>query len=273
MAQDKQKKLMVVGAHPDDCEQVGGLTLKLKDLGWDIRFLSVTNGSGGHQEMPGAALVKRRRAEADRVAALFGLTYVILEHEDGRLEAGLPQRESLLKEIRAYDPDVLITHRPFDYHPDHRNTSVLVQDCAYLLQVPAICPLAPALKRMPAIFYMQDAFQKPCAFSPDLVFDITDRAEDKLRMYHQHTSQMYEWLPYVDGVDLSTIPEDEAARFEWLRGTQFYTRDEAFARMFGDAWEKKYGRAPQNDAHCEALEICGYGRRLSADELRTLFPF
>ncbi len=273
MASFELNRLMVIGAHPDDCEGVGGLVSKLLDRGVEVRFLSVTNGSGGHHETPGAALVKRREMEAQMVARVFSLSYQILDNEDGRLGVSLPEREGLLKEIRLFDPDIIITHRPLDYHPDHRNTSQLVQDCAYLLQVPAICPLTPAMSRMPAIFYMQDAFLRPYPFTPDLVFDITKEADTKLLMYHFHTSQMYEWLPYVGGMDLSQIPKDEEGRLSWLRTTAFFTRGQFYAQRFKAAWEQKYGAPPSQNNHAEALEICSYGRELTQEELQSAFPF
>lgn len=272
MKQDA-RRLMVIGAHPDDCESVGGIALKMLSLGWRVCFLSATNGSAGHQDMPGAALAKRRAAEAQAVSRLTGIEYLILDNEDGRLTTGLRERDMMMRAIRGFSPEVIITHRPNDYHPDHRNTSLLVQDCAYLLAVPGACPLTPPMAGMPAIFYKADSFQKPAPFSPDLVFDVSEQAETKLRMYHQHASQMYEWLPWIEGEDMSLIPSGDEARLEWLRKGRFGAAGGACA----DAWRaqliSKYGEKGRQVSCAEALEICEYGRKMSEAELAACFPF
>lgn len=269
---DKHRYL-VIGAHADDCESAGGIALKLKALGHDVQFLVATNGCSGHHLQMGGALVQRRLRESERVSALTGIPYHMLDLPDGGLTTGLPERNLMMRAIRDIHPDVIITHRPWDYHPDHRNTSLLVQDCAYLLMVPNVSPATPSMKRMPAIFYMQDRFRKPIPFSPDLVFDISEQWEMKLRMYHQYDSQMYEWLPWVDGLDMTTIPEGDEARFEWLKNTRFGTRGEGYADQFRQELTAKYGQAGNHVRHAEALECCEYGRRPSKEELDTLFPF
>jgi len=66
--------------------------------------------------------------------------------------------------IRNWNADVVITHRPYDYHPDHRNTAIAVQDAAFLVTVPNVAPDAPALKKNPVFLYSSDRFQKPLPF-------------------------------------------------------------------------------------------------------------
>ena len=68
-------RYMVIGAHPDDCESVGGIMLKLVDLGHSVHFLTATNGCSGHHIQMGGAIAARRRQEADRVSALAGMEY------------------------------------------------------------------------------------------------------------------------------------------------------------------------------------------------------
>lgn len=266
-------RYLVIGAHPDDCEGVGGIALKLKALGRDVRFLTATNGCSGHHEMMGGALVQRRQREARRVERMTGIPYRMLDIMDGGLTCGLPERQMMIQAIREAAPDVIITHRPWDYHPDHRNTALLVQDCAYLLLVPNVCPATPPMKRMPAIFYMQDRFRKPCPFSPDLVFDIGDQWETKVLMYHQYDSQVYEWLPWVDGLDMDSIPQGDEARLEWLKTTRFGTRSGHYADMFRAQLAAKYGGTGRQVRWAEALERCEYGRQPDAEETARLFPF
>jgi LmbE family N-acetylglucosaminyl deacetylase len=264
-------KLMVIGAHADDCEKVGGIALKFLQAGGKVKFLCTTNGCSGHHEIMGGTLVHKRYREAMRVSALFGIEYEFLDYNDGFLTTGLPERASVIKAIREYAPTVIITHRNNDYHPDHRNTSLLVQDCSYLVQVPNVCPMTPVLEYAPAIFYMPDNFQKPYPFSPDMVFDISDVFEEKMKMYHQYDSQMYEWLPYV-GKTLDTVPEGEEARFQWLKSSRF-AMSKHWAVDWQDRLVEKYGEKGLGCIYAEALERCEYGGRLSGGELEAVFPF
>lgn len=267
------KRYLVIGAHPDDCESVAGIMLQLLDRGSKVKFLTATNGASGHQEMMGGALAVRRFEEARKVSELTGIEYEILDNTDAFLTASLPERHEMLKAIRKWAPDVIITHRPCDYHPDHRNTSVLVQDCSFLVMVPNVCPLTPPLRHMPAIFYMQDMFRRPYPFSPDLVFDIDSKLDEKLRMYHQYASQMYEWLPWVGQSKGENIPNGDEARFEWLRSTRFTETSEDFAHRFRTELVSKYGVRGDKVRFAEALEICEYGARLSPAQLVEYFPF
>lgn len=267
----KHLRVMVIGAHPDDCESAGGIALRFVRAGHDVKFLSVTNGCSGHHENMGAALSAIRLAESKRMSALTGIEVELLDNNDGFLVPGLPERYSVLRAIRTWAPDLIFTHRPNDYHPDHRNTSILVQDCSYLVQVPNVLPMTPALRYQPAIFYMADSFKKPQPFTPDLIFDITDIFEDKMRMYHQYTSQIYEWLPWVDGV--TDVPTDDAARFEWLKKGPFGTRCEKFADLWRAALVNKYGERGRNARYAEALELCEYGGQPTKEQLDEYFAF
>ena len=85
--------------------------------------------------------------------------------------------------------------------------------------VPNVCPDTPALRRNPVFFYFQDRFQRPNPFRPDVAVSIDDVMEKKISMLDAHTSQMYEWLPWVDG-ELDSVPTDPAARLKWLRETR-----------------------------------------------------
>ncbi|HEX5322308.1 MAG TPA: PIG-L family deacetylase, partial [Capsulimonadaceae bacterium] len=156
------RTLLIIGAHPDDCEaRAGGLAAKYRKLGQAVKFVSVTNGDAGHHQMGGSELAARRLREARRVAEEFGIEYDIWDIPDGRLIADLATRDRVIREIRAFRPDLVITHRPNDYHPDHRATGTLVMDASYLIRVPNICPDIPDLRHTPVILYLQDFFTKP----------------------------------------------------------------------------------------------------------------
>ncbi len=272
-------RLMIIGAHPDDCEACAGIALKMKARGHSVKFLSATDGQSGHHEKMGGTLAQCRWKEAQKVAELAGVEYEFLPNKDGFLTTSLEERYKMITAIREWAPDVIITHRPNDYHPDHRNTSILVEDSSFLVQVPNVCPMTAPLRYMPVIFYMYDSFTRPYRFCPDHVFDITDVFEQKMRLYHQYTSQMYEWLPWVDGVygddtdkDHVVVPEGEEERFRWLLAT----RGEGLkcvADDCRDALIKKYGEQGRTCEYAEALEICEYGGHFTDEEFNKIFNF
>ncbi len=216
-SQDKSKiRLIMIGAHPDDCDQdAGGTAILFAKRGYAVKFVSVTNGDAGHQTMKGVALAKRRFAEAQEAGKRFGVTYDVLDNHDGQLLPTLDVRLQVIKKIREWNADVVIAPRPNDYHPDHRYTGVLVQDAAYMVAVPNVAPETPALQKNPVFLYFQDGFQKPNPFRPDIAIDITDVYAQKVHAMDAHESQMYEWLPWI-GHYLQQVPQAKGDREKWL---------------------------------------------------------
>jgi LmbE family N-acetylglucosaminyl deacetylase len=79
--------------------------------GHRVQFVSLTNGDAGHHTMGGAALA-RRREEAERAAAVLGITYTVLNMHDGAIEPNLASRRIVTGLIRHVRPDLALTHRP-----------------------------------------------------------------------------------------------------------------------------------------------------------------
>jgi LmbE family N-acetylglucosaminyl deacetylase len=271
-ARSQEKKLSIIafGAHPDDCDTgAGGVAAKWAALGHKVRFVAVTNGDAGHQSEGGGALAMRRRAEAREAGKRIGIDYISLDNHDGELLPTLHVREQLIRQMRMWNADLVLGPRPNDYHPDHRYTGVLVQDAAYMVTVPNICPDTPALRKNPVFMYFQDRFQKPNPFSPDIAVSIDDVIDKKISMFDAHVSQMYEWLPWHDG-QLDKVPKDPKARLEWLKNQRGSEPNAAVRK----ALAKWYGEeAAKQIKFAEAFEICEYGSRPSAEQLRRLFPF
>ena len=209
-------RILMIGAHQDDVElRCGGLAALLKKNGHEVQFLSVSNGSGGHHKLSRPEIQARRAAESAKVAELLDIRYdVWSDVEDCEIQATLEMRRRMTRYIREAAPDVIITHRTNDYHTDHRNTGMIVQDASYLLIVPHYCPDVPAMKKTPVILYFYDHFQNP-PFRPDVAVDIDDVIDDKFKILDMHESQMYEWLPYTKGT-LDTVPAGKEERLEWL---------------------------------------------------------
>ncbi len=206
-------RVMMIGAHPDDCDfRAGGCGKLWREQGFAVRFVSATNGDAGHHEMGGGELARRRQAECTAAGGVIDVEYFPLEIHDGELVPTLEHRLTFIRTIREFRPDLLITHRPWDYHPDHRYTGQLVQDASFLLTVPNVCATVAHLETMPVILYSEDGFAKPLPFSADVVVDIDAAIEAKGDMLYEHESQVFEWL--ARGVE---VPTGEAARRAWIR--------------------------------------------------------
>lgn len=263
-------RVIAFGAHPDDCDQrVGGTAAKWAALGHQVKFVAVTNGDAGHQTEGGGALARRRRLESQEAGRRLGIVeYETLDNHDGQLVPSVDVREQVIRKIRQWNADMVLAPRPNDYHPDHRYTGVLIQDAAYMVVVPNIAPDTPALRKNPVFLYFQDGFQRPNAFRPDVAVAIDDVLDKKVRALDAHTSQMYEWLPWVAG-ELEAVPADPAARLAWLRETR---TGRPIAEPVREALRRRYGAKADAVQHAEAFELCEYGRRPSPEELSRLFP-
>jgi len=270
-AQTNDGKLRVIafGAHPDDCDiRAGGTAAKFAAAGHHVKFVSVTNGDAGHQSQGGGMLAMRRRKEAQEAGRRIGVEYEVLDNHDGELLPTLPVRQQIIRKIREWNADIVLAPRPNDYHPDHRYTGVLVQDAAYMVVVPNVCPDTPPLRKNPVFLYYEDHFQRPNPFRPDVTISIDDVADKKLAMLDAHTSQVYEWLPWVDGT-LDSVPKDPAARLEWLRKERFHPATGAIR----ESLVKWYGKNADSIRFAESFELCEYGRQPTEADLRKLFPF
>lgn len=266
-------RILVIGAHPDDADYSAGGTVALyRSLGHTVKMISMTNGEAGHQTMHGAELARRRKAEAAAAGAVVGATYDVFDNPDGQLLPTLENRYHVIRLIRTFQPDLVLTHRPNDYHPDHRYTSQLVQDAAYLVTVPAVVPDTPHLARDPVIAYLPDEFQKPYPFQPAVVVDVGDVLDQVVAMQHCHQSQFYEWLPY-NGRYAAEVPAGEAARKDWLK-KRFQARIRHRADRYRDLLVRAYG--PERGLkieYVEAFEGCEYGAPLDEAARKRLLPF
>jgi LmbE family N-acetylglucosaminyl deacetylase len=273
-AQDAKLRVIVFGAHPDDPEiGASGTAALWAAKGHQVKLVAVTNGDIGHWKEAGGQLYRRRKAEVERAAALMGYTVELLDNHDGELEPTLENRKKITRQIRSWQADIVISHRPNDYHPDHRYTGVLVQDAAYMVTVPNFCPEVPHLKNNPVFLYSWDRFDKPNPFTPDVVVAIDSVMEKKLDGLLGMVSQFYEGGANGDESLMNKDPEFVKKRWQEVRD-RFVTRQKGIADRYRKQLEEWYGRERGARAqYAEAFEICEYGRRPDKAELRRLFPF
>ncbi len=264
------------GAHPDDAEyKAGGTAAKWAKLGHHVKLVSVTNGDIGHWKMAGGPLAQRRTAESLACAKKLGVTSEVLDIHDGELLPTLENRQKITRLIREWQADLVISHRPWDYHPDHRYVGVLVQDAAFMVTVPFFCPDTPPLKRNPVFMFSSDGFQRPYPFNADVAVSVDDVFDQKLEAIHELASQHYEGGANGSEEHVRSVPpaSDEKGRKAWLR-ERWQDRQSRDATRFREALVKGYGKERgETVKYAEAFEICEYGRRPSPADLRQLFPF
>jgi LmbE family N-acetylglucosaminyl deacetylase len=269
-------RIIAFGAHPDDAEfKVGGTAIQWAKLGHEVKLVSVTNGDIGHWRMAGGPLAQRRTAESKAAAKVFGVTSQVLDIHDGELEPTLENRRLITRIIREWQADVVTSHRPWDYHPDHRYVGVLVQDAAFMVTVPFICPDTPPLKQNPLFLYSSDGFLKPYPFRPDIAVSLDEVLEQKVLAVHELESQVYEGGASGSEEFMRDVPPASSpdARKKWLRG-RWESRQSAEANRAREALVKWYGREKgQAVKFAEAFEICEYGRKPNDAEIKSLFPF
>ena len=276
-ADDDDGKLRIIafGAHPDDCEfKMAGTAVKWAQRGHHVKLVSVTNGDIGHWRMAGGPLAKRRTAEVHEAAKRIGTTAEVLDIHDGELMPTLENRQKITRLIRRWKADIVITHRPNDYHPDHRYTGVLVQDSAYMVAVPFFCPDTPPLKRNPVFMYYSDGFQKPNPFNPSVIVSIDDVFEKKMDAVDALVSQVYEGGALGSAETLRQRHADNPiARREWA--TESWSRRQGrIADKYRGALISWYGEeAGKAVKYAEAYEVFEYGRQPNREELKKLFPF
>jgi LmbE family N-acetylglucosaminyl deacetylase len=270
---DSTLRILAIGAHPDDCDvKVGGTAALWRRHGAQVRFVSVTNGESGHHQIHGQALADIRRAEAAAAGRVLGIRYDVLDYPDGALLPTLEARHRIIALIREERPDLIVTHRPNDYHPDHRYTSQLVCDAAYMVTVPAVVPEVPALRENPVIVYMSDQFRRPYPFTPAVAVDIEAVFDQVVDMLDCHKSQFYEWLAFNHHYE-AQLPAHPGERKNWL-GARFRERMASLADEHRGLLLTLYG--PERGLrvrYIEAFEPCEYGAPLTPADLPCLFPF
>jgi len=147
-----------------------------------------------------------------------------------------------------------------------------VQDAAYLVAVPNICPEVLALRHNPYFFYFWDKFQKPYPLQVDIALSMDDVMDKKWEMIHCHESQVYEWIPYIEKMQ-EPVPEDEQEKRNWLCKNWG-----PFVRQITETCRpqliERYGKEKGCQIeYAECFEICEYGSKPDKDDLTRLFPF
>ena len=271
-AQATPLRIIAFGAHPDDAElKASGVAALWAAQGHKVKFVAMTNGDVGHFGEAGGPLARRRKAEVAECARILGIENEVFDIHDGELEPTLEYRKRMARAIREWQADVVMGHRPYDYHPDHRYTGVLMDDTAVVVVAPFFVPDTPPTKRNPVYMYYSDSFLDPKPFTPTLVVGIDDVAEKKWKCISAMPSQFGDkdsWQART----LPNVPQSDGERQAFLLDI-VKTRASAVANQYRDRLVALYGKERgEKIKYAEAFQLSQYGRQASLDELKAMFP-
>lgn len=208
-------RILAIGCHPDDVEiGCAGTLAQYKKQGHDVMICHVANGDKGHMEIPSDELCEIRKQEAIRAGLVIGAEVISLGIPDLEIYGDdRKSRDKMTDMIRYVRPDVIITHNPHDYMPDHLAVSQLVFAASFTATVPYYSTPNTVHGVMAPIYYMDTL--AGIGFHPDEYVDISDTFELKLEMLNKHESQM-KWMREHDGIDF----EDFVRTVSKFRGLQ-----------------------------------------------------
>ena len=224
--------VLAIGCHPDDIEiGCAGTLAKYSKLGHKVTVCHVANGNLGHEIIEPENLCMIRKKEAENAGALAGIEVVTCDIGDLLVYDGEKrQRDLVVDVIRKTQPDVIITHSPQDYMPDHTAVSKLVFDASFAASVPHYKTAVPGAAEVTPIYYMDTP--AGVNFLPTEYVDISETIELKLEMLECHISQL-KWMRDHDNIDFAEFVKT-CARFRGLQCGVNYA--EGFTKCY--AWPK-----------------------------------
>jgi N-acetylglucosamine malate deacetylase 1 len=265
-------RIIAFGAHPDDAElKASGVAAMWAAAGHKVKFVAMTNGDVGHFEQAGGPLAKRRKAEVAECAKILGIENEVLDIHDGELVPSLENRQKVARLIREWQADIVMGHRPYDYHPDHRYTGVLLNDTAVVVVAPFFVPDTPPTQRNPVYMNYSDGFLDPKPFTPTIVVGIDAQADKKWKCIQAMPSQFGDKDSW-QGRTLPNVPQGDRERQSYLLDI-VKKRNIAVADQYRDRLVALYGaERGKKIQYAEAFELNQYGRQASVDELKKMFP-
>jgi N-acetylglucosamine malate deacetylase 1 len=265
-------RIIAFGAHPDDAElKASGVAALWAAAGHKVKFVAMTNGDVGHFGTAGGPLALRRKAEVTECARILGIETHVMDIHDGELTPSLDNRKAMARLIREWQADIVMGHRPYDYHADHRYTGVLMDDSAVVVVAPFFVPDTPPTRRNPVFMYYSDGFQDPKPFTPTLVVDIDKVADKKWACVSAMPSQFGDEDSW-QGRTLPNVPKGDRERAAYLLDI-VKKRNMAIADQYRERLVALYGTdRGKTVQYAEAFQLGQYGRQASLDELKRMFP-
>jgi len=209
--------ILAIGAHPDDVEtSCGGTLAKYAKLGHKVFTATATNGNVGSATLSMEEIARVRKEEARRAAAVIGAEYVCIDYDDEMFFEDKTARLAFIDLVRYCKADIILTHNPEDYNPDHELTSKIVNDIAVMIPIEKIKTKNKPYDKIPTIAYFEPV--NGLGFIPTEYVDITETFEQKMAMCLEHKSQI-SWM------------QDNYK--ETMSGKNFFDQYEVIARYRG----------------------------------------
>lgn len=203
--------ILAIGAHPDDLEiNCAGTLAKYASQGHKVFMATATNGNIGSATHSMEEIARIRKQEATNSAALIGAEYICLDYDDEMFFEDKEARMKFIDLVRYCKADVILTHNPEDYNPDHELTSKIINDIAVMIPIAHLKTKNPPYDRIPRIFYFEPA--NGMNFIPTDYVDITAFFETKKNMLGCHVSQM----AWMSNNFKEAYKEDNAKFFEHM---------------------------------------------------------
>lgn len=200
------KTAFAIAAHPDDIEfYMMGTLLLLKDAGYEVHYMNVSNGSLGTDHCDYQTIVKTRREEAIASAGLVGAVYHESICDDIEVFYNYGNLAKLVPVVREVAPEIVLTHGPYDYMEDHINAgrlAVTAVFCRGMINMKC-APTSPPTMQDVALYHsmpagMTDQLRRPV--NADFFVNIESKMDLKRRTLGCHKSQK-EWLDLSQGMD------------------------------------------------------------------------
>ena len=180
--------ILALVAHPDDAEAFCGATLALHQRrGGKVGVVDLTDGEKGTR-----GNAELRKEEASKASELLGLSVRRhLSFPDGFVEDSRENRIEIIRVLRAYRPDIVITNAHTDRHPDHELTSRLVYRACFLSGLPKIethWQQKPQEAWRPLHLYgtVQSYYVEP-----DFIVDVSETWDVKVKAIKAYASQFF----------------------------------------------------------------------------------
>lgn len=192
--------VLAIGAHPDDMEiACSGTLIKCVKRGDKVIVCHASTGNLGHAVIPPDELTKIRAEEAKKAGRLAGIEVIGGMFDDLNIfDNNKASRDKIVDVIKYAQPDIIITHNPDDYMPDHTAVSRLVFDASFSATLPNYKSSNKKAADLVPIYYMDTL--AGVNFQPTEYVDISDEIELKLEMLNCHESQLI-WMKEHDGID------------------------------------------------------------------------
>lgn len=217
--------LLVITVHPDDAELAcGGTILKHVDMGRRVGVVDLTRGELGTRGTP-----ELRLEEAGRAAEILGLAVRDnLKLRDGFFRNNEEHQLAVIRAVRKYRPEIIISNALFDRHPDHGRAGDLVNDAVFLSGLRKIVTEEDGVEQLPhrprlLLQSIQDQYIKP-----DIVVDVSAQWEDKIRAIKAFGSQFYsesyrsdEPQTYISNPDFMDYIESRAREYGKYIGAKY----------------------------------------------------